>query len=179
MKGILLAGGMTIVLFVAVTGSFRLLGRVGGIRRMLVLYALCGALIVLSWSITYRDLGILPSSLLTEPPWLDLGVSLFLFSAAFFGGILQLYNLADRGFSLRFLIDLLERGTCASASELMDGYSAGKGIGWMYGKRLHGLLDKNFIEERPGKIALTAKGEAAAAFFLRVSDVLYPKSSPR
>jgi hypothetical protein len=176
MKAVILAAAMTVILFAAITASFRMFGRDGGLRRMIGVYLLCGGGLVLLWFATSSDLSFLPLPLLTGPAWLDLAVAVFLFSAAFFGGILQFYNLADRGFSLRFLIDISESpGAAMTADGLMTGYSRGKGIGWMYRKRLDGLLDGGFVERRGGDIALTGKGEAAAALFLRARRLLCPQ----
>jgi hypothetical protein len=176
MKGVILAAVMRMVLFGATTVSFRLLARDGGLRRMMWLYLLCGGGLILLWLVTAANLGFLPAWLLTEPRWLDLGVAGFLFSAAFFGGILQVYNLADRGFSLRFLIDILEsRDSAMTAEQLLTGYSAGKGIGWMYRKRLDGLLGAGLVERQGGDIVLTRKGEASANLFVRARRFLGPR----
>lgn len=177
MKGILLAAVMTVILFGAITASFRVLAREGGLRRMMWLYLVFGGGLVLLWFGTAPSLGVLPASMLTEPQALDLAVAVFLFSAAFFGGILQLYNLADRGFSLRFLIDILESpGSAMTTDGLMTGYSAGKGIVWMYRKRLDGLLDSGLVEREGENIALTRKGERTAAVFIQARRLLYPQA---
>src|SRR5882757_6599084 len=55
--------------------------------------------------LTPGDLGFLPPSLV-EPRVIEISFFLFLYSSLFFGGILQVYGLTDRGFSLRISIDI-------------------------------------------------------------------------
>jgi hypothetical protein len=98
---------------------------------------------------------------------------LFFFSAAFFGGALQLYNLADRGFSLRILIDIEQRNShTADAEWLVANYGGGKGLTWMYGKRIEGLLETKFVDRKAEMLELTSKGERAADVFLAVRRFL-------
>jgi hypothetical protein len=98
---------------------------------------------------------------------------LFFFTAAFFGGALQLYNLADRGFSLRILIDLEQTNSHAiDADWLIANYGGGKGLTWMYEKRIEGLLATKLVDRRAEMIELTSKGERAADVFLAVRRFL-------
>jgi hypothetical protein len=87
--------------------------------------------------LTPPDLGFLPAKLVMPMAWIDIAFAEFLYSVGFFGEILQLYNLTDRGFSLRILIDILE-APCGTTrlDDVMQGYGAGRGIAWMYAKRL-------------------------------------------
>ncbi len=122
---------------------------------------------------TSVDLGFLAQSLLIEPPWLDLSLMLFFFSAAFFGGVLQLYNLADRGLSLRILIDFAEADSRIIDTDwLIANYGGGKGLAWMYGKRIAGMLETNLVERKASMIALTSKGARAAAVLFAVRRFL-------
>src|SRR2546429_562395 len=57
---------------------------------------------------TPNDLGFIPEVFIEQARWVDLGFGLLVYVAGFFGGVLQLYNLAERGFSLRILIDIDE-----------------------------------------------------------------------
>src|SRR5438309_7376337 len=99
-------------------------------------------LLVCLYGVTPRDLGFLPDELLGRPNWLDFVVSLFALSASFFGGWLQLYNLANRGYSLRILIDVLRSPhRAATPAEVVTAYADGRGLVWMYGSRLSGLTD--------------------------------------
>ena len=109
---------------------------------MTLIYLGCVILSALIWFATSVDLGFLAPSLLIEPAWLDFSLMLFFFTAAFFGGALQLYNLADRGFSLRILIDVEQTNYHAIDAEwVVANYGGGKGLTWMYGKRIEGLLE--------------------------------------
>jgi hypothetical protein len=167
LKAIFLATVATFALFAAVTVCFRAFATEHRARQMLVLY-LCGLVVLaLAWFMTPQSLGVLPPSLQAEPAWVDFLACLFFYSAAFFGGVLQLYNLADRGFSLRIVIDLVEGPEGGSTSDdLIACYGGGKGMAWMYGKRLEGLLANGFIQSAAGTVALTAKGHRTAQIFL-------------
>ena len=92
--------------------------------------------------------------------------TLFLYSAGFFGGLLQLYNLSDRGLSLRMLIDILEspRGGMTTG-DVAANYGAGCGIAWMYGKRLEGIAYAGLAEMHEKKMVLTARGRKLARLF--------------
>gem|GEM_PF-1223150 len=50
----------------------------------------------------------------------------------------QVFSLTIRGFSLRILVDIHERGPL-TAEQIMAGYSEGRGLDWMFEKRLAGL----------------------------------------
>src|SRR5215510_11808378 len=128
MKAVCLASAMTIVLLLATTVVFRAAPGGHRVRQLGILYLVCTAALVAVWLMTPEHLGFLPPWLLAGPPWFDLLLALFFFAAAFFGGVAQLYNLADRGFSLRILIDALEEpsGTVA-AEQLITSYGGGQG----------------------------------------------------
>jgi hypothetical protein len=140
---------------------------------MLFVYLLCLALLVALWFATPDDLGLLDRSLLAEPAWLDFAAALFFFSAGFFGGTLQLYNLCDRGFSLRILIDLLEAPTGAvDVNYLTANYSSGRGLVWMYRKRIDDIIAARFIDQVDKRIVLTEKGGMFADLFINARRVL-------
>jgi hypothetical protein len=173
MKAICLASAMTVVLLVVVTLCFRLTATAHRARQMLFVYLFCLAALVALWFATPDDLGLLGRSLLTEPAWLDFVVTLFFFSAAFFGGALQLYNLCDRGFSLRILVDMLEAPTGAvDVDYLITNYSSGRGLVWMYRKRIDDIVAARFIDRTNKQIILTAKGETFADLFINARRVL-------
>jgi len=164
---------MTVVLLCLITLLLRAFPTEHRARRILVAYLFCLAGLVIAWFLTPPDVWIFGPYLLTEPPLLDLILSIFFFSAAFFGGVLQLYNLADRGFSLRVLIDLAERdGGSGTAEAMAAGYSAGQGIRWMYDKRMKGLTEGGFIERKDGVVSLTPKGRFVAIVFDRIRGFL-------
>jgi hypothetical protein len=166
MKAVIVAAAMTLVLLVLVTLAFRLHPTDRRARQMTLLYIVCVLAAVLVWFVTPFDLGFLAPSLLIEPRWLDLLLMLFFFSSAFFGGILQLYNLADRGFSLRVLIDLNATTPCSGGVDtLVKTYGGGQGLAWMYGKRLHGLLAGDFVRRNGDTLELTPRGRRTAEMF--------------
>src|SRR5262245_30258906 len=159
MKAICLASAMTVVLLLALTVAFRFDPREQRVRQSAVLWLACLVALIGAWAATPDDLGFLPPWLLVTPSWFDLALAVFFFTAAFFVGVLQLYNLADRGFSLRILIDALEQPSGAIAVEqLLSDYGGGQGMKWMYDKRMQGLLEGDFVRRVDESIVLTAKG---------------------
>jgi hypothetical protein len=179
MKAVILATAMTIILLVLVTLAFRLHPTPRRARRMTLIYVVCLIGEAALWSATSSDLGFLGPALLIEPPWLDLSLMLFFFSAAFFGGVLQLYNLADRGLSLRILIDFAEAGSrIVDTDWLIANYAGGKGLAWMYGKRIAGMLETKLVERKAGMIALTSKGARTAAVLFAVRRFLRLEPRP-
>ncbi len=155
MKGLLLAVAASLACLVIVTLGFR----VREIRER-------AAFMARVFLLTLPVLVILPT-------WLDLAFSLLVYAAAFFGGILQLYNLADRGFSLRMLIDIYEspRGAL-TADELTRAYGGGRGIGWMYDKRLDGLLERGLVRVEGGTVEISTRGHRAARVLGRLVTFL-------
>jgi hypothetical protein len=166
MKAVIVAAAMTLVLLLVVTLAFRLRPTQERAKQMTLLYFGCAVVAALAWLVTPVNLGFLGPSLLIEPRWLDLALMLFFLSSAFFGGVLQLYNLADRGFSLRILIDLDAATPCSGGLDgLVKTYGGGQGLTWMYGKRLHGLLAGDFVRRESDTLELTAKGRRTAEMF--------------
>src|SRR5262245_16914183 len=173
MKAICLASAMTIVLLLAVTVAFRFDPRPHRARQVTILYLACTVALVALWLATPDDLGFLHRSLLAAPRWFDLALALFFFGVAFFGGVLQLYNLSDRGFSLRILIDALEDASGSIDTDaLMTGYGGGQGLRWMYDKRMHGLLEEKLVRRVDASIALTPNGTWVADQFIRIRRFL-------
>jgi hypothetical protein len=166
MKAVIVAAAMTLVLLLLVTVAFRLRPTEERAKQMTLIYLGCSAAAVLAWLLTPVDLGFIAPALLIEPRWLDLLLMLFFFSSAFFGGVLQLYNLGDRGFSLRILIDVGAAEPCGAGFEpLVETYGGGQGLAWMYKKRLDGLLAGRFVQRTADQIELTAKGWRTAKVF--------------
>ncbi len=171
MKAVLLALLCGLLLVVAASIAFNRTETKSRARRLLKTYlVVLVALIVVHLS-TPADLGFLPPALVTPIEWVDLGFAVFLFSAGFFGGVLQLYNLADRGFSLRILIDILQ-SPCAGLTpgEVMTDYSAGHGIPWMYQKRVDGMTATGLAHVANGDLVLTPKGRRIAQIFAWLQD---------
>jgi hypothetical protein len=173
MKAVILATAMALVLLVLITLALRLHPTPRRARQMTLIYFVCLIGAASLWFATSADLGFLAHSLRIEPPWLDLSLMLFFFSAAFFGGILQVYNLADRGLSLRVLIDFAEADSRIIDTDwLVANYGGGKGLAWMYGKRIAGMLETNLVKRKAEVIELTSKGVRAAAVLFAVRRFL-------
>jgi hypothetical protein len=173
MKAILLAGALCPLFLIAVT----LILRAARIQRpavfLLKAWAACVPLLAAAYLLTPADLWFLPAALLDDPPWFGLVFCLGLWFAGFFGGILQLYNLTERGMSLRILIDVARSGERGmTAQEIMHGYSAGQGIAWMYQKRLDGLLEGRLIRIEHGAIVNERRGRRVARVFQRLRRLL-------
>jgi hypothetical protein len=163
-KGIIVSAVMALVCFCALTIGFRTLRVRRRAAFMVGLWFLTVPAFVIVHRLTPANLGLLPASL-TEPwPLADLLLGLFAYAAVFFGGILQLYNLADRGLSLRVLIDLAAAGPM-TVDQLVKAYSAGQGLRWMYAKRLEGLIDHDLVRCDGGCVTLTASGRRTAIVF--------------
>jgi hypothetical protein len=126
-----------------------------------------------AYVLTPADLGILPA-FLTEPrPWLDCGFGLSVHAAAFFGGWLQVYKLAERGFSLRILIDIAEApGLVLTGERVATGYGGGRGIAWMREKRIDGLVTTGLAAWQDGRLRITPKGGRAARLFVGLRAAL-------
>src|SRR5436190_23028993 len=162
MKGLSLACVCSLGIFAAMTIAFLWrpnLPRVG-VSLKIFAAALCAFLVV--YFITPDNLGFWPDALLEKTIWLDLLVGFFVLAASFFGGWLQLYNLTSRGYSLRILIDLLDFPNGLDPEQIVKAYAEGRGLAWMYGRRLAGLIDARLVTEQDGQVRLTGCGRKAA-----------------
>lgn len=121
-----------------------------------------------AYKITPVELGFLPSvpSFVVPNDFVWVFVP---YTAAIFGGILQLYNLTERGFSLRILIDILSSARGALAEdEVMHQYSEGKGIDWMFQKRINDLREQGMIRFDGEQAFLTRRGRFFGVVYLRL-----------
>src|SRR5262249_33280054 len=133
---------------------------------MLGIFVATVPLYVAAYAATPADLWLLPGWLVEPRSVLCAIFGLFVHAALFFGGSLQVYNLAERGFSLRILIDIDESSRGAlSPEEEEAAYGGGRGLSWMLDKRIEGLLSTRLLAERDGRLAATAKGRRAARLF--------------
>jgi hypothetical protein len=164
MKSIFLAAGFTLALALIVTLTFRASPEARRAGTMLNVFLGLLPVLVVVWTITPDDLGFLPPALLAEPRWFDLAACLFFYAAAFGGGVLQLYNLADRGLSLRILADLAAADRAMTVEGIATQYGGGRGIAWMYDKRLEGLTLQGFVVVSDGQVSLTARGRRWAGW---------------
>jgi len=153
MKAVIIAALAGLLLFACVSACLR-----SGITQRRARLMLIAFLSVLP--------ALLAVHLLMPIAWVDLAFAVFLYSVGFFGGILQLYNLADRGFSLRILIDILESPLQAlHLDDVVQGYSAGRGIAWMYARRLEDLQSAGLAKVEGESLVLTPKGQRVAKVF--------------
>jgi hypothetical protein len=166
MKGLILAAGMGILYLLVMTLLFRCWRIQARAAAMTLLFLLTLPGFLLLHLLTPTDLGFFPGGLTEPHPLVDLGFGLLLWTAAFFGGILQLYNLADRGFSLRIIMDIEQgNGGAMSVEEVLAAYSEGRGIGWMYQKRLDDLVRHRLARIDQGCISTRRKGRRLARLF--------------
>jgi hypothetical protein len=171
MKAILLALTAGLSVLAISTLIFRFSRTRTSAKTMLIVFVAVTPVLIALVLLTPADLGVLPDGLSSPLMLVDLGFALFLYTGGFFGGLLQLYNLADRGFSLRIMIDALElQSECTSLDQVMSGYSAGKGISWMYEKRIAGMTLTGLSRIEGDSIALTEKGWRAARAFAWLRD---------
>ena len=166
MKAILFASVAGALLFALATWRLRRLSDRNGAAALLVSFLIILPLLVVAYLLAPADLWFLPIDLQIRPPALDFVFALFLYATGFFGGILQLYNLAERGFSLRILIDIMNAPKGAmTIDELMHGYSGGRGIAWMYKKRLADMAAIGMVASDNNRVALTQRGYRIAGLF--------------
>ncbi|SRR6266511_3977780 len=166
MKAILIAALAELLLFACVSAFLRSGVTRRRARSMLIAFLSLLPVLLVAHLLTPPDLGFLPAELVMPIAWVDIAFAVFLYSVGFFGGILQLYNLADRGFSLRTLIDILEAPSkTMRLDDVMRGYSAGRGIAWMYTKRLDDMQSAGLVKVEGDYLVLTPKGQRVAQLF--------------
>ena len=173
MKPILVAVFSEIFLFAAITIFFNIRNTEWRVKNMIRIFFVVLSLLVLLYIVTPPNLFILPDwAVIQSPSWAGLVFCIFLYFAGFFGGVLQLYNLSDRGFSLRILIDIYEHPSGSmSLDDIMTDYSRGHGIGWMYGKRIEGIVWQGFAKVENNFIVYTDKGKRTATLLCRLRSL--------
>lgn len=166
MKSLILSVTMMIILIVAATILFKCMRTQRRALLLLGVFTLTLPAYVVIFLATPPDLGFLPKELTDSNHGFALGLGLFIHTAFFGGGTLQLYNLADRGFSLRILIDIIESPTHElTLEEILKNYGGGKGIDWMYQKRMEGMLENQLVIMQAGDVQITDKGLKIAGYF--------------
>jgi hypothetical protein len=164
-KGLLLALACSAATALGVTLVFA----VGHVTRraaaMCVVFLLSVPIYLAAYVATPADLGLLPSRLVEARAWLDCAFGLAVHTALFAGGWLQLYNLAERGFSLRILIDVVEARGSLNGEQLAARYGGGRGAAWMREKRIEGLVETGLARRDGGRLRVTPKGRRAARLF--------------
>ncbi len=174
MKALLLALACSLLFALLITIYLRMVRVRERAATMLHLFLATVPLYLLLYAATPSDLGFLSPSLV-EPRYVPACLfGLFVHSALFFGGWLQLYNLADRGFSLRILTDIDESPERAlTAPELQARYGGGRGTDWMLDKRVQGIVDTAMAILSGGRMRLTPKGRRAARIFAALRSFLH------
>lgn len=166
MKGLVLALGCSLGTALGVTLLFacgRVTRRAAAMCRVFLLTV---PLYLGAYALSPADLGLLPPALAEPRAWLACAFGLCVHAALFFGGWLQLYNLAERGFSLRILIDIDEAPDRALTREQVAvRYGGGRGIAWMLDKRIHGLVEAGLAASSDGPLRATRKGARVARLF--------------
>jgi len=165
-KALLLALACSLLFALLITLYLRTVEVQQRAATMLRLFLATVPLYLVLYAAIPSDLGFL-SPWLVEPRYVPACLfGLFVHSALFFGGWLQLYNLADRGFSLRILTDIYESPERAlTAPELQARYGGGRGMDWMLDKRVQGIVDTGMASLADGRVRLTPKGTRAARLF--------------
>jgi len=166
MKAIILATAAIVFTFALATILFGATYVERRVRALIYLFATVLFSTVVVCLLTPGNLMFLPQGFEGGPWWFDAIMVVFFCGAGFLGGVLQLYNLADRGFSLRILIDVDERGGAGCTADILfDGYSQGRGMRWMYGKRIDDIIRNKFVLMRDETLVLTSKGSRLAMIY--------------
>ena len=173
MKALLLALGCSLLYALLITLVFRTIALRERAAVMCRLFLATVPVYLALYALTPADLGVL-APWLVEPRYVPAGLfGLFIHGALFFGGWLQIYNLAERGFSLRILTDIDESPERAlSAAEIEARYGGGRGMGWMLDKRVQGVVETGMATLDDGRLRLTPKGARAAWVFGRLRALL-------
>lgn len=173
MKGLLLALACSAATALGVTLLFACRDVARRAAAMCGVFGLAALGYLLAYWLTPPDLGLLPPRLVEPRPWLAGAFGLVVHAALFFGGWLQLYNLAERGFSLRILIDIAEaREVALTGDQVAARYGGGRGAAWMREKRIDGLVETGLAAWRDGRLRVTPEGRRTARFFGRLRTAL-------
>jgi hypothetical protein len=172
-KGLLLALACSVATALGVTVLFAGCDVARRAAAMCGVFLLSVPLYVAAYVLTPPDLGVLPARLVEAQAWLDGAFGLAVHAALFAGGWLQLYNLAERGFSLRILIDIAEAPPRALTGEQVAArYGSGRGSAWMREKRIDGLVESGLARWDDGWLRPTDRGWRAARMFGRLRGAL-------
>lgn len=173
MKGLLLALACSAGTALGVTVLFACRDVVRRAASMCGVFLLSVPVYLAAYVWTPPDLGVLPPRLVEARGWLDGAYGLVVHAALFAGGWLQLYNLAERGFSLRILIDIAEAPERALTGEQVAArYGGGRGAAWMREKRIEGLVETGLARWDGGRLRATPKGQRTARIFGRLRAAL-------
>ena len=170
----LLAGCATLVYLGLMTLLFRLTLPKSRALALLQLFAATLPVLALAHLLTPANLWVLPPMLVNPNAWVDVGFTVFLYGAAFFGGSLQLYNLAERGFSLTLMMDVARSGDQGmSLEDVRRCYSQGHGISWMFQKRIDDMQAGNLVTIEGGDVVVQERGARIARIAGWVRDFMH------
>jgi hypothetical protein len=173
MKSLIIVVLMTLFLIIVITIIFKITKSRRRAILLISLFLITLPIFVVIYLATPLNLWFLPPGLGEADSIVGIIFGLFVYTALFGGGVLQLYNLADRGFSLRILIDILESPVQElTLEEIFRDYGGGKGIDWMYQKRIDGMLDNQMIKMENDNINITHKGLRIAKYFSLMREFL-------
>jgi uncharacterized membrane protein YfcA len=169
MKEIIVAAAAGLLMSALATAIFRTWLIERRASMLLRIYLACFCVLVAIYMLTPDDLYFLPHDTIVPSRPVGLLFCGFLYTAGFFGGVLQIYNLADRGLSLRMLIDIsVSKAGAMTAAEMTTAYADGKGLVWMYDKRLDGIVATGLARRDRDSIVITTKGTRFARLFARL-----------
>ena len=178
MKAILLSAAAGLLLFALITVCLRALKSRNRVQLLGILFLAVLPLLICIHLTTPPDLGFLSKDAMLPTSGLDLAFATFLYFTGFCGGILQLYNLAERGLSLRMLIDILEEPSGAiTLDKMMKCYSRGQGIIWMYDKRLIDMISNGLVKFSDGNVILTGRGARLAHIYSALRTIAHIEDS--
>jgi len=165
-KGLLLALACSAATALGVTLLFVCRDVARRAAAMCTVFLLTALLYLAAYWLTPPDLGVLPPRLVEARAWIECAFGLIVHAALFFGGWLQVYNLAERGFSLRILIDIAEvPASVLTGDQVAARYGGGRGAAWMREKRIDGLVETGLAAWRDGRLRVTPEGRRTARLF--------------
>jgi len=176
-KGLLLALAATALATGLITLRLRTAPPGPRVPLLLQCFAFTLLAYLVAYAVTPGDLGLLPGSLVETARLPEALFGLAVHFGLCFGGVLQLYNICERGFSLRVLIEIAEApGGSLTAKEIATRYSAGQGVDWMLEKRIRDMVARGLIRLEGGAYVATASATRSAKVlgglrrFLRLDD---------
>ena len=80
---------------------------------------------------------------------------------------MEFFSMIARGFSMRIITDIYLH-TRLNPEQLIQEYANGKGIEWMFDKRIQGIIDLGLIKEESGQIKLSSKSSFIIAYISNI-----------
>jgi hypothetical protein len=80
---------------------------------------------------------------------------------------MEFFSMTARGFSLRIITDIYLHSKL-NPEQLLQEYANGKGIEWMFDKRIQGIIDLGLIKEESGQIKLSSKSSFIIAYISNI-----------